>query len=78
MGNGGTLTGFTVTGAGRSGVRAFGAVVITQNVITGNQGDRGGGIYAYSASYYVGTSPLVLSLNDVRNNTASNAGIAED
>lgn len=74
VGDGSALTGFTVQGAGRSGVQGFGAAVITQNVITGNSGDRGGGVFAYSADYYDGSAPLLVSGNDVTGNVATNSG----
>ena len=45
--SGSSLTGFTVTGGGYSGVYAEGTVRIAENVIAENRGWVGGGIYAF-------------------------------
>jgi len=44
--DGATLQGLTIRGGNDSGVKAFGTVAITNNLITANEGSSGGGVYA--------------------------------
>lgn len=49
LGGNSTLNGFTVRNGGDSGIRAFGSVSITNNIISGNTSpEYGGGLYIYA------------------------------
>lgn len=73
-GNGAQLTGFTIRGAGRSGVTAYGGVAITNNVITSNGSDAGGGIYFYAATCYYGNTTASITNNQITSNSATDQG----
>lgn len=71
-GTGARLEGFTITGAAQSGVFAQGEVTITNNVISGNQSDLGGGVYLLTAScYYEVLVDAVISNNVIENNDSA-------
>ncbi|MCP3978190.1 MAG: hypothetical protein GY716_02505 [bacterium] len=70
------LEGFTITGGGASGVRAFGQVAITNNIIEDNIAERGGGLFFFTDNCTYGDNALDLSDNTIRNNTALALGNA--
>lgn len=74
LGDGSVLQGFTIRGAGRSGVSGFGSVQITRNVIQDNAADFGGGIYLYTGVYYYGSVNISVTGNTIRGNDATEAG----
>lgn len=74
LGNGSSLRGFTVRGGGLGGVSGFGAVVITNNLITGNDADVGGGVYVASTGTYTDTADTIVANNRITQNTASYYG----
>lgn len=69
------LRGFTVRGGGNSGIEAYGHVTISRNVIQGNVGSNGGGIFLYTG-FYVSTlnSTATIDNNRIADNTASDRG----
>jgi len=78
---GSRLEGFTVKGGGDAGVFAFGSVVITRNVIEGNEATAGGLTYGYgggisffSYTYGYGDVAAEITSNTIRNNTARQGG----
>jgi len=74
-GFGGRLEGFTVTGAANSAIFGVGPVIITNNVVSGNDSAfGGGGIYVYTATCYYGNSTAEVSFNDITNNVAVGDG----
>jgi len=76
-GTGSRLEGFTITGAAASGVFVLGSGVVTNNLISGNTSLDGGGVYAYPATCYYGTSAIFVSDNQITNNTADDQGTCE-
>ena len=72
--SGSRLEGFTVTGAAASGVFVLGSGVVTNNVIAGNTGLEGGGVYAYPATCFYGETGLEVTDNQITNNTADDEG----
>lgn len=76
LGDRSIFRGFTVKGnLGGGGVRGYGAVQITNNVIEGNSALRGGGVYVYTG-YYVNDldGEAIVRSNVVRNNLAAVGG----
>lgn len=73
-GNGASVEGFAVRGAGLSGITGFGGVAITGNLIRGNASPEGGGIFLYSATCYYGDSLTNISDNEIAGNSATDAG----
>lgn len=77
LGDNSSFRGFTVRGGGDAGVRGFGSVQITQNIVTGNTSGLlgfGGGILAYSPDFYPSTNTLRVENNDVTANSAPVGG----
>lgn len=68
VGHGVSLRGFTIQNGGRSGVLSFGSVVISNNIITGNASDLGGGIYVVPATCSYGDVSTSIQDNTVTNN----------
>ena len=73
-GAGSRLEGFTITGAAASGVFVLGSGVVTNNVISNNTSLEGGGVYAYSATCFYGTTGIFVTDNQITNNTADDEG----
>ena len=74
-GFGSRLEGFTVTGAAYSGIFGVGPVVITHNVVTGNDSNLGGGgVYVYTATCSYGDTVTEISNNEITNNTTEGRG----
>lgn len=74
LGNGSRLRGFTVRGGGLGGISGFGSVVITNNLITGNSADVGGGVYVASTGTYADTADAIVANNRITQNTAAYYG----
>jgi len=77
LGNGSSLDGFTVRGGNISGLLGIGSVVITNNVITGNNSpDYGGGMYviAYGGYFGYGDIDITIENNTIDGNTAKADG----
>ncbi len=73
LGDGASIRGFTVRGGGDAGIRGLGSVVITQNIVTGNQtglSGLGGGVFAYSTDVYPSSATLRIENNDITGNVA--------
>ena len=71
---GSRLEGFTIRNAADSGVFVIGSGIVTENVITSNNGLDGGGIFAYPGTCYYGTAAIDISNNTISNNTADDKG----
>ncbi len=76
LGDGSILRGFTIKGnQGGGGVRGFGSVRITSNVIEGNTAVFGGGVYVYTGYYVTQASGTTrIDANTIRNNAADSGG----
>jgi hypothetical protein len=74
------LDGFTVRNGNNSGIRAFGSVAITNNIITGNSTpDWGGGLYVYTGAgggtYFVYEDvEVTIEDNTIEGNSAATEG----
>ena len=74
-GFGGKLEGFTVTGASNSGIFGVGPVVITNNVVSGNDAaGGGGGMYVYTGTCAYGTTVTDILNNVITNNATVGDG----
>ena len=76
-GTGSRFEGFTVTGAAASGVFVLGSGIVTNNVISGNTGLEGGGVYAYPGTCFYGPAAIIVSDNQITNNTADDEGTCD-
>ena len=65
-----SLSGFTVTDGGTSGIYIFENGVVTNNLVTDNSAIRGGGVYAYAKVYGGGDSRVAITDNEIVNNRA--------
>jgi hypothetical protein len=76
LGDRAVLRGFTVKGnQGGGGVRGYGAVQITNNVIEGNSALRGGGVYVYTGYYVTDVDgQTAVKQNVIQNNSAALGG----
>lgn len=76
LGDRAVLRGFTVKGnQGGGGVRGYGAVQITNNIIEGNSALRGGGVYVYTGYYVTDLDgESVVKQNVIQNNSAALGG----
>jgi hypothetical protein len=69
-GTGASIQGFKVTGGGDAGIAAAGSVAITNNLITGNVAQLGGGVYFYSATCTYGDVDATIDNDKITGNFA--------
>ncbi|MBD3869094.1 MAG: hypothetical protein IFK94_13310 [Acidobacteria bacterium] len=80
LGGNSSLDGFTVRNGGDSGIRAFGSVSITNNIISGNSSpEYGGGLYIVAnagAGYYFDYGDVTISVenNSIDGNSSTADG----